>query len=110
MVRKRRNTRAMRRVVRGVRAARASVLGGGTLRAYAFGHAFGIVSIIALLFYAVMVWFGSYDGSIIINQYPLGFSFNSWTLIIGLIETYVLSYIGGWIFAKVYNRALRRSW
>ena len=97
--------RAMRRIVRSV----GSALGGCGLRPYAFGHAFGIVSVLALILYAVMVWFGSYDGTIIINQYPLGFSFDNWTIIIGLIETYVLSYIGGWIFAKVYNSALIRS-
>jgi len=77
------------------------------LSPYAFGHALGIVSVLALLLYAVMVWFSNYSGAVIIQQYPIAFSFNSWTLIIGLIETYVLSYIGGWIFVKVYNVTLR---
>lgn len=74
------------------------------LSPYGFGHALGIVSAIALLFYAVMIWFGSFDSSLITSKYPLSFSFSNWTLLIGLIQTYVLSYIGGWIFAKVYNR------
>lgn len=74
------------------------------LRAYAFGHAFGLVSVIGLFFYGVMSWFSSYTGDVIIEQFPLSFSFNNWTLIIGLIEAYVLSYIFGWIFVQIYNR------
>ena len=71
---------------------------------YALAHSLGIVSAIALLLYAAMSWFGSYDSSIVINQYPVPFSFSDWTIIIGLIQGYVLAYIGGWIFAKLYNK------
>ena len=74
------------------------------LRDYAFGHALGLVSSICLLFYAVMTWFSSYTGEIIVEQFPIVFSFSDWTLIIGLVETYALSYIFGWIFVKIYNR------
>jgi hypothetical protein len=98
----RRKIRPVRRAIRAVLTPRSA-----RLNAYGFGHAFGIVSIIALLFYAVMSWFGGYNASIIINQYPLDFSFDDWTILIGLIQTYVLSYIGGWIFAKVYNKVNR---
>jgi hypothetical protein len=94
-----------RKIVKAVRSAFAPR--SAKLSAYGFGHALGIVSVLALLLYAVMYWFGSYDASIVISQYPLGFSFSDWTIIIGLIETYVLGYIGGWIFAKVYNGASR---
>ena len=77
------------------------------LSPYAFGHALGMLSVVALLFYTVMVWFSDYSGAIIIQQYPLSFSFYNWTIVIGLIETYVLSYIAGWIFAKIYNETMR---
>ena len=75
---------------------------------YSLGNALGILSVIALLFYAVMVWFGSYNANFIIQQYPISFKFNTVSLLIGLIQTYVLSYIGGWILAKIYNSSLRR--
>jgi hypothetical protein len=101
-VRRSRSGRTSRRSIRLASAPKV-----GKLNAYGFGHAFGIVSIIALLFYAVMYWFGGYNSSMIINQYPLGFSFDDWTIIIGVVQTYVLGYIGGWIFVKVYNRSLR---
>jgi len=79
---------------------------GNKFSPYAFGHAFGMVSVTAILFYAVMAWFSSYTGTVIIRQYPIAFSFFNWTIIIGLLQTYVLSYIGGWIFAKVYNESV----
>jgi hypothetical protein len=78
--------------------------GKSKLRPYAFGHSVGLISVIALLFYTFMAWFTDYNASIIIQQYPIVFSLNNWTIIIGLIQTYVLSYIGGWIFVKIYNK------
>jgi len=95
---------APRRVKRTVRASSNS---GMRLSPYAFGHSFGILSVIALLFYAFMSWFAGYDSSFILRQYPLGFSFNDWTILIGIVQTYVMSYIGGWIFVKMYNKVLR---
>ncbi len=77
------------------------------LNSFALGNSLGIVSAIMIAFYAVMVWFGGFNGNIIIQQYPLGFSFNDWTLLIGLIETYAMGYILGWILAKVYNKSLK---
>jgi hypothetical protein len=74
------------------------------LRAYAFGHALGLMSVVALLFYTIMVWFSDFNASIIIQQFPIKFSFFDWTIILGLIQTYVLSYIAGWIFVKIYNK------
>jgi predicted lysophospholipase L1 biosynthesis ABC-type transport system permease subunit len=74
------------------------------LSPYAFGNAFGVVSVIALLFYSVMVWFASFDVTVIISKYPLGFSFDDWTILIGLAQTYAMSYVGGWIFARIYNK------
>ena len=74
---------------------------------YAAGHALGMVSVVAILFYTVMVWFSDYNASVIIQQYPLRFSFYDWTLIIGFLQTYVLSYVAGWIFAKIYNETIR---
>ncbi|MCH7568922.1 MAG: hypothetical protein IIA87_05900 [Nanoarchaeota archaeon] len=100
MVRKRR--RVLRRIVSRAQTPIAK------LSPYAFGNAIGIVSAIGLFFYAVMVWFGDFSGAIITSQYPIPFSFNSWTILIGLIETYVFSYIGGWIFVKIYNKTIRK--
>ena len=79
------------------------------LGAYAFAHSLGLICVIALLFYAVTTWFGSYDSSVILDQYPISFSFYDWTIIIGLIEGYVFGYVFGWIFAKMYNRVLREN-
>lgn len=78
------------------------------LDAYAFANAAGMVCSLIILFYAVMVWFGAFEGSIIYNQYPIPFTFNSISLIIGFIETYVMGYISGWIFAKLYNTFSRK--
>jgi len=96
-----------RKIRRAARVIKALTSSRTKLSAYAFGHAAGIVSIIALLLYAFMTWFGDFNGSIIIQQYPINFSFDNWTVIIGLIETYVLAYIGGWIFVKIYNGVVR---
>jgi hypothetical protein len=76
------------------------------LSPYSFGHALGSVSVFALLFYMAMVWFAGFPGSIIVQKFPLGFSFTNWTVILGLIETYAMGYVGGWIAAKIYNRSL----
>ena len=97
-----------RNVVRTVNSVRAVAFGGGRLSAFALGHALGIVSIVALILYAVLSWFSGFNSAIIIGQYPIGFSFNDWTIIIGVIEAYVIGYIGGWILAKVYNMTLVR--
>jgi hypothetical protein len=79
----------------------------GFLSPYAFGNSLGFVSVICLFFYAVMTWFGGFSSAIISQQYPIYFSFSDWTLIVGLIEAYVLGYIGGWVLAKIYNRSLQ---
>jgi len=100
---KKRTVRNIRRVARAVR----SGFGAPRLSPYGFGQAFGIVSAIALLFYAVMFWLGDFDPSIIISQYPVSFSFEDFTIVMGLVETYVLGYIGGWIFARIYNKFAR---
>ena len=97
----------VRRKRRIIRAVRALMPRGTKLSPYAFAHALGLISVIALLFYALMSWLGDYDPSIILQQYPITFSFNSWTILIGLVQTYVLSYIGGWIFVKIYNKSTR---
>ena len=78
------------------------------LRPYAIGNALGIVSLLCLLFYAVMSWFSNYDASVIIQQYPIGFSFENWSILIGLVQTYVFGYVFGWIFTRIYNRSLRK--
>lgn len=90
------------RVLRNV--ARALAPRNARLNAFAFGNALGKVAVIMVLVYAVMVWFGGFDGSVITSQFPLSFSFGSWTVILGLIEAYVMGYVFGWIFVKIYNK------
>ena len=106
MVKRRYSRARLKRASKSVRGV--SLTSRNKLSPYAFGNALGIISVIGLLLYAIMSWFSDYTGTVILEQYPLPFSFNDWTIIIGFIETYVLSYIGGWIFVLVYNKTLRR--
>jgi uncharacterized integral membrane protein len=76
------------------------------LSSYAFGHSFGLVSVLGMLLYTIMAWFSNFNPAFVTNQYPLSFSVYDWTLIVGLLQTYVLGYIGGWIFAKIYNQTV----
>lgn len=76
------------------------------INSFAFGNAIGIVSLLALVLSAIMVWFSAWSGSVIIEKYPIPFSFNNWSIILGFIEAYVLGYIGGWIVAKLYNSTI----
>ena len=101
---KRLTRRKVRKAGRSIRRAVGSVRNFGDvgkLKIYAFANALGIVSALALFFYAVMSWLdATYTGAVIIQQYPIPFSFNDFSLIVGIIETYVLSFIAGWIFAN----------
>jgi hypothetical protein len=76
------------------------------LNAYAFAHSFGIIGIISILFYALFVWFGEYNPALIVGQFPVGFEFNNLSFIFGVVQSYVLAYVVGWIFVKVYNKSL----
>ncbi len=76
------------------------------LDAYAFGHALGILGVIMVLFYAVLAWFGGYSGYAFIEKFPIGFLFDDWTLFVGLVQAYVMGYVLGWIFVRVYNRRI----
>jgi len=102
---KRKVRKAARRAVRAFRSIGAPRI--SKLSSYGFGHALGVVSVVVMLLYAVMTWFGDFNSSIITQQYPLVFSFSDWTILLGLVQTYVLSYIGGWIFVKVYNKVAK---
>ena len=86
------------------RGVRSSVEKGSRLKVHALAHALGILSLICIIFYALFVWFGGYDGIYVARQYPITFDFNDWTFIFGLVQSYVLGYVAGWIFAKIYNR------
>ncbi len=77
------------------------------LSPYAFGHSLGLVSAILMLILAVMAWFSDYNGYLITEILPVSFSFTNWTLIIGLLELYVLGYIAGWVFAGLYNKTAK---
>ncbi len=80
----------------------------GKLKPYAFSNALGIVSAIAIVLVYIMSLTTSYNGQIIVDQYPLsgslGINSTSFLMIITLIEAYVLSYIAGWIFVMIYNK------
>ena len=88
----------MKRVVRG----RYEIKSNG-LKPYAFGHAFGMLTMLIIVFYGLFVWFSDYDPTFIVAKYPISFSFTDWTFLFGLVQGYVLSYILGWVFAKFYN-------
>ena len=85
---------------------RTQTMTSGTMRLvpYALGNAAGLLSIITLMVYAVLVWFGGYDATIIVAQYPIAFAFDDWTFLFGIVQTYVMGYVFGWIFARIYNR------
>lgn len=75
---------------------------------WALGHSVGIVSALFLFAAAFMSWVSSsYNADVLAVQYPIGFSVFDWTIIVGLIQTYVYGYIAGVILATFYNRALR---
>lgn len=75
----------------------------GDLRPYALGNALGLMSMIILIFYGLFVWFSDYETAFIIAKYPIGFSFYDWTILFGLLQSYVMFYVAGWVFAKLYN-------
>jgi len=89
---------AKRKMVRAVRSAPARNFVG--LRPYALGHALGMLMIV---FYGLFVWFGDYDPSFVVANYPIAFGFADWTFLFGLVQSYVLFYVLGWVFAKLYN-------
>ena len=75
----------------------------GQLRPYALGHALGMLSMLMVVFYGLFVWFGDYDPTFIVAQYPIAFAFGDWTFLFGLVQSYVLAYVLGWVFVKFYN-------
>ena len=75
----------------------------GDLKPYALGHALGMISMIVLVFYGLFVWFSNYESAFIIAKYPIAFSFYDWTMLFGLVQSYVMFYVMGWVFAKLYN-------
>lgn len=75
----------------------------GDLKPYALGHALGMLSMIVLVFYGLFVWFSNYESAFIIAKYPIAFSFFDWTILFGLVQSYVMFYVLGWVFARMYN-------
>jgi hypothetical protein len=75
----------------------------GFLRPYAAGHAMGMLSMIVLVFYGIFVWFSNYESAFIVAKYPIAFSFFDWTMLFGLVQSYVMFYVLGWTFARLYN-------
>lgn len=75
----------------------------GDLKPYALGHALGMMAMIVLVFYGLFVWFSDFDTAFIVAKYPIGFSFYDWTILIGLLQSYVMFYVLGWTFARFYN-------
>lgn len=78
---------------------------GSTLRVHAMAHSLGMISLIITIFYALFVWFGGYEGIYVARQYPITFDFNDWTFLYGVLQSYVLGYLVGWIFARIYNQS-----
>lgn len=93
------------------RISRRSINSGSKLKPYAFANALGILSAIMVVLVYIMSSLTSYNGQIIVDQYPLsgslGIQATSFLMIITLIESYVLSYIAGWIFVFIYNKTNR---
>ena len=75
----------------------------GDFKPYALGHAMGMMAMIVLVFYGLFVWFSDFDSAYIIAKYPIAFSFFDWTMLFGLLQSYVMFYVLGWVFAKMYN-------
>lgn len=75
----------------------------GDLKPYALGHALGMMAMVVLVFYGLFVWFSDFDTAFIIAKYPIGFSFYDWTILIGLVQSYVMFYVMAWAFARFYN-------
>ncbi len=92
----------MKKSVRRVFRPTAQMMLGG-LRPYALGHALGMMFLFMTVFYGLFVWFGDYDPTFVIARYPIAFDFGDWTFIFGLMQSYVLAYVFGWVFAKFYN-------
>ena len=75
----------------------------GWLKPYALGHTLGMMSMMILVFYGLFVWFSNYESAFLIAKYPISFSFYDWTILFGLVQSYVMFYVLGWVFAKLYN-------
>jgi uncharacterized membrane protein (DUF485 family) len=75
------------------------------LNVHSVAHALGILNLIVIVFYAVFVWFAGYEGLYVARQFPITFNFNDWTFIFGIVQAYVLGYVAGWIFARIYNKS-----
>ena len=75
----------------------------GDFKPYAMGHATGMMSMIVLVFYGLFVWFSNYESTFIVAKYPISFSFLDWTFLFGLVQSYVMFYVLGWMFARFYN-------
>jgi hypothetical protein len=73
---------------------------------YAFANSLGLTALIFTLIYAVMAWFGDYDAQVITGLFPVPFSFENWSILLGVAQIYVFSYVFGWIMAKIYNKTL----
>lgn len=78
------------------------------LSPYSFANAAGILSALAIVVVYLLSATSSYNGQIVVDQYPLsgslGIEATNFLMIITLIESYVLSYMAGWIFVYFYNR------
>ncbi len=71
-----------------------------------FANATGMLALIAIVFYALFVWFGGYDGTTVSSSFPIGFDFDNLSFLFGLVQAYVIWYVAGWIFTKIYNSSI----
>lgn len=93
---------SMKKVIHRIQS-RVSEMRPGDFKPYAMGHATGMMSMIVLVFYGLFVWFSNYESTFIVAKYPISFSFLDWTFLFGLVQSYVMFYVLGWMFARFYN-------
>lgn len=77
------------------------------LKVSALANTVGLVSALILVISAFFSWFSDYNADLLAVQYPIPFSVYDWTLIIGILQVYVISYLAGWVFARIYNSQIK---
>lgn len=76
-----------------------------TLHANAFGLSAAILSGICMLALSLLGLAGLYTGAVeMMQQWHMWYSLTPLGVVLGIVEVGVLSYIGGWLFATIYNK------
>ncbi len=73
----------------------------------AMAYSFAVVSAAGMLLLGIIGNIGIYTGAVkMMEQWHMFFSLSLEGIITGMIEAAVISFIGGWLFAWVYNKFL----